>query len=682
MTIYRGPGGAVETTDSATVNTVTTKAAEAATSATNAASSASSAESSASSATNSASTATSQASAASTSATQAASSASAASTSASNASTSETNAATSATTAASSATAATTARTAAEAAQVAAETAETNAAASESTASTAATTATTKASEASTSATTASTAATTASNAATTATTARDQTLAAFDNFDDRYLGEKSSDPSVDNDGDALVGGALYFNSVDGVMKVYTGSQWVAAYADVSGALLAVNNLSDLNNATSARTNLGLGTAATTASTDYATAAQGTLADSAVQPGDLATVATTGAYSDLTGSPTAVSSFTNDSGYITDYTVTQGDVTAHQAALSITESQISDLQSYLTSIPDNYILNTGDAITGDLTFGDNDKAIFGAGSDLQIYHDGSNSWIRDEGTGALYLRASTEMALQSQTGENYLQAIADGTTRLFYDHSTKLETTNVGATVTGNISADGFRGNDNAKIELGNIGDLQIYHDGSSSFIEDVGAGDLFIRGSNDIWLQTASQDKLARFSENGSAQLFYANSSKFTTTSTGIDVTGTAVTDGLEVAGTSKVQQTKEKMTISATAATGTINYDALTQAVLYYTTNASANWTVNVRGDGSNTLNSMMSIGEALTVVFLVTQGSTAYYNSAFQVDGSSVTPKWQGGSAPTEGTASGIDAYTYNIIKTADATFTVLASVADFA
>jgi hypothetical protein len=141
------------------------------------------------------------------------------------------------------------------------------------------------------------------------------------------------------------------------------------------------------------------------------------------------------------------------------------------------------------------------------------------------------------------------------------------------------------------------------------------------------------------------------------------------------------AIGGDVTLTGTSKVQQTKEKMTISATAATGTINYDALTQAVLYYTTDASGNWTLNVRGDGSNTLNSIMSTGEALTVVFLVTQGSTAYYNSAFQVDGSSVTPNWQGGSAPAEGTASGIDAYTYNIIKTADATFTVLASVVDF-
>lgn len=153
--------------------------------------------------------------------------------------------------------------------------------------------------------------------------------------------------------------------------------------------------------------------------------------------------------------------------------------------------------------------------------------------------------------------------------------------------------------------------------------------------------------------------------------------------TDAGVSIDGATLKDGGGTfTNTVKLQQTKEKITISATAATGTINFDALTQAVLYYTTNASANWTVNVRADGSNTLNSIMSIGETLTVVFLTTQGSTAYYNSAFQVDGSSVTPKWQGGSAPTEGTASGVDVYTYTIIKTADATFTVLALLVDFA
>ncbi len=125
-----------------------------------------------------------------------------------------------------------------------------------------------------------------------------------------------------------------------------------------------------------------------------------------------------------------------------------------------------------------------------------------------------------------------------------------------------------------------------------------------------------------------------------------------------------------------------KEKITVSATAATGTINFDTITQSVLYYTTNASANWTLNVRGDGSNSLDSIMSTGEVLTLTFLVTQGATAYYQSAFQIDGSAVTPEWQGGSAPTEGNASSIDAYVFSIIKTGSATFTVLGSQTQFA
>jgi hypothetical protein len=89
------------------------------------------------------------------------------------------------------------------------------------------------------------------------AESARDATLTAYDNFDDRYLGTKTSDPSLDNDGNALVAGALYFNSADGVMKLYTGSAWVAAYVSGDGFLAASSNLSDLTNAASALTNLG-----------------------------------------------------------------------------------------------------------------------------------------------------------------------------------------------------------------------------------------------------------------------------------------------------------------------------------------------------------------------------------------------------------------------------------------
>jgi hypothetical protein len=129
-------------------------------------------------------------------------------------------------------------------------------------------------------------------------------------------------------------------------------------------------------------------------------------------------------------------------------------------------------------------------------------------------------------------------------------------------------------------------------------------------------------------------------------------------------------------------VQDMAETATVSATAATGTIAYDVTTQGVLYYTTNASANWTVNFRASSGTSLNTAMSTGQAVTVAFLVTQGATAYYNNAVQVDGSSVTPKWQGGTAPSAGNASSVDVYTYTIIKTGNAAFTVFASQIRFA
>jgi len=156
-----------------------------------------------------------------------------------------------------------------------------------------------------------------------------------------------------------------------------------------------------------------------------------------------------------------------------------------------------------------------------------------------------------------------------------------------------------------------------------------------------------------------------------------------------GVSVTGTATFNNAVVmsgestlSGGSLLKRVKETTTVSATAAANTINYDFITQSVLYYTSDATGNWVLNVRGDSSTTLNSVMSTGQSATVAFLATQGSTAYYQTALQVDGSSVTPKWQGGSAPTEGNASGVDAYVFTIIKTADATFTALGSQTQFA
>jgi hypothetical protein len=127
-----------------------------------------------------------------------------------------------------------------------------------------------------------------------------------------------------------------------------------------------------------------------------------------------------------------------------------------------------------------------------------------------------------------------------------------------------------------------------------------------------------------------------------------------------------------------------KEAVSISATAATGTVAVDLNTDAVKLFTSNASANWIFNLRGDGSTTLNSLLSTGESITCAVLVPQGSTAYYPTSIQVDGttSGVTTRWQGGSAPAAGNASSTDSYTFTVIKTANATFTVLAAQVRFA
>eukprot|EP00916_Digyalum_oweni_P015414 GHVL01025229.1.p1 GENE.GHVL01025229.1~~GHVL01025229.1.p1 ORF type:complete len:521 (+),score=79.37 GHVL01025229.1:1483-3045(+) len=236
---------------------------------------------------------------------------------------------------------------AAQTAETGAETAETNAAASEANAATSET-------NAATSATNAATSESNAASSASSAQASKDAALAALDSFDDRYLGQKASDPTVDNDGDPLVAGALYFNTTDDAMKVYEGSVWVAAYASLSGALLQANNLSDLASATSARTNLGLGTAATTDSTDYATAAQGSLADSAVQSGDLSTVATTGVYSDLTGKPTLGTAAATAS---TDY------ATAAQGSTADSAVQPNDSPTFGTVTATSFE-GDGSALTG------------------------------------------------------------------------------------------------------------------------------------------------------------------------------------------------------------------------------------------------------------------------------------------------------------------------------
>ena len=222
------------------------------------------------------------------------------------------------------------------------------------------------------------------------------------------------------------------------------------------------------------------------------------------------------------------------------------------------------------------------------------------------------------------------------------------------------------------------------------------FTDLSSDFSPQLSA-DLDANGKN-ITIDTATGiidengNQQITFSTTGSAVNEFNVANAATSNPPALSVTGgdTNIDMNLTPKGTGRVtfngqgaiQSVAEKVTTAAIAATGTINYDVLTQAVLNYTTDAGANWTLNIRGDGSSSLDSIMDTGESVTVAHIVKQGGTAYYNSAVQVDGSSITPEWSGGAAPSAGNINSLDVYTYTIIKTGSATFTALASLTQFA
>jgi hypothetical protein len=175
------------------------------------------------------------------------------------------------------------------------------------------------------------------------------------------------------------------------------------------------------------------------------------------------------------------------------------------------------------------------------------------------------------------------------------------------------------------------------------------------------------------------------------SGQLPIANGGTGATTLAGANIpvtnvantfTATQTFNGTTATSAVKTLNIAEPANVVASAPSATTNFYVNSGAVQYYTTNAANNWTLNIAFSSGTSLNTAMATNDSISITMLATQGSTAYYNSAVTIDGTSVTPKWQGGSAPTSGNASGIDSYTYVVLKTASATYTVLASQTKFA
>ena len=288
----------------------------------------------------------------------------------------------------------------------------------------------------------------------------------ALDNFDDKYLGVKSSDPTVDNDGDALVQGALYFSSSSSAMQVYDGANWIAASSSgVASLTLFEYTATAGQTAFSGNDDNGLSMSFIAANllvtmngvildpSDYTTTSGLTVTlDVGAAVNDVVNIYAFKSFQvadtvPATTGGTFIGPVTFNSNVTVGGTVDGVDIAAFKTSF---DNLSTDIVSDTTPQLGGDLASNGN----DINFADNDKAKFGAGSDLNVWHNGSHSYVQDTGTGNLYLAGSNVIISNPTATETMAYFDDDGGASLWYDNSVKLATTSTGVDVTGTVTAE------------------------------------------------------------------------------------------------------------------------------------------------------------------------------------------------------------------------------------
>ena len=592
-------------------------------------------------------------------------------------------------------------------------------------ASSAGTLATTKAAEAAASA-AAAVVSKDAAAASATASAASETAAAGYvDTFDDLYLGAKSSDPTTDNDGGALTDGDLYYNTTLNRMKVYDLGTTAWLFTTLTAAeVVDVTTVAD--NITNVNTVGGIDANVTTVA--------GISANVTTVAGVSANVTTVAGVS---GNVTTVAGISSDVTTVAADGTDIGTVSTNIANVNTAAGNISPINYFATQYLGVASSAPTTTVTGALYYNN-------TGGSEQLYVWDGSAWqdaafsatgavtAFNTRTGAVTL-SSADVTGALSTGAIATAKIADDAItadKLANSINTEIaaNTAKTGITsgqasaITANTAKTGITSGQASAITA-NTAKTGITSGQASEITANTAKTGITSGQASAITANTAKVSNATHTGDvTGATALTIANdavvtakildsnvtdakiagmtSSKLTGALPAISgasltsltsgnlvgalpaISGTALTGIAVLDNYSPFVNSTEKVTVAATAATGTINYDTNTQSVVYYTTAASGDWTVNFRASASASLDSVLAVGEAITLVHLVTLTGSEYRNTTVQVDGVGITPEWQGGSAPTEGNANSIDSYTYTIIKTGSAAFTILAALVQFA